>query len=129
MKGLKLAFDGKGGLVLTDQVVEDEACLRQNAAVNLAQIRGSDRCFPDKGTRLLLAGVQGIIFDTQSAQHEANFAALDTLTFMQVHEYTEEVAKLPTTVTVQLTGIALGKLTYRMSFTFPEAAVADTLIL
>lgn len=55
----------------------------QNALVNLGTDQGSDRLYPNRGTRLRQDAISGRMISQRLANHSANFAALRTLTFIQ----------------------------------------------
>lgn len=117
MKGLKLQLSDTGVVELVPEVVEGVECIKQNALVNLLTAVGSDRVYPDRGTRLFAAGTQGIIHDVRSAQHEANFAALDTLTFSRLHEYASQLNDTIENLQLELREIRPGYLRFQAVFT------------
>ncbi len=120
MKSLRVNFKDNGELEITDEVIEDLACLRQNAMINIATNQGTDRTYPTKGTRLLASSTQGVIFDSLSAQHVANFAALSTLTFMRNSEYPEEIERTIETVQLELRQIFPGRISFQASFRYSD---------
>jgi len=85
MTGLKINFKGKCEIVPHEKVDEFPAMV-QNALVCLVTSVGSDKAFPEKGTRLLKQGLQGALINLATATSAAQFAAIDTLFFVNVHE-------------------------------------------
>ena len=85
LKGLKIQIDENGVGDILPETINDIGCTHQNAATIVSTLKGTDKMFPDKGTNLLLAGLRNEMFDSVSAQHIANFAALDTIVFCGKH--------------------------------------------
>lgn len=83
MKGLKITFEATGATISTSEKVEGVAAQVQNSLVNIAQQKGSDKLFPNKGTDIFRQALQGRIAGLQEAHHLSNFAALDTLFFIR----------------------------------------------
>lgn len=81
MRGLKINFD-KGQISIdTNACVTNFDATVQNALVNIATRKGTDRIFPDKGTSILKNAVAGVIVGMNDANHEAQAAAIHTLFF------------------------------------------------
>jgi len=85
LKGLKIQIDESGVGDILPETINDIGCNHQNAAVIVSTMKGTDKMFPAKGTNLLLAGLRNEMFNSISAQHVANFAALDTIVFCGEH--------------------------------------------
>lgn len=86
MYGVRLQFTSRGAAFDFSRPVKDFACTVQDAMVNLGTEAGSDPLFPDRGTYLLLDGVQGRMVNLQWANHAANFAATRTVTFLKSND-------------------------------------------
>lgn len=86
MKGLKLEFTQSGINILTSEMVEGVWANIQGALVNVGTSRGSDKTFVDRGTRLFELAVRNGIPSPNEAQHQSNFAAVDTLFFQREQE-------------------------------------------
>ena len=126
MKGLKLTFTDAGLIEFTAEAVEGLACVRQNAMVVIGTSKGSDAIYPDKGTDLLRSSVRGVAHDVQSAQHVANFAALDVSTFVREHEYPSMAAHTIETLQLELREIAIGYLKFQAVFRFTNGETITT---
>lgn len=83
MKSLKISFESGGGRLLLDETVEDFHAVVQNAMVNIATEKGSDKGDRSRGTNLLRQALQGRVADLLTAQHISNLAALDTLFYLR----------------------------------------------
>lgn len=86
MTGLKLDFTPEGINILTSEMVEGVWANIQGALVNVGTGRGSDKTFVDRGTQLFELAVRNGIPSPNEAQHQANFAAVDTLFFQREQE-------------------------------------------
>lgn len=84
MTGPALDFTGETPTFGTGRIGGFAAAV-QNALVNLGTAQGSDPLYPERGTTLQQAAVEGRLIDLNSAQHNANFAAVDTLAFGRIH--------------------------------------------
>lgn len=90
MKGIKLHMNGDRDTLFDFRApVEGKKHYAQKMLVNLATERGSDPLYPDRGTTLLTGAIGGVIIDTASASHLGNFAALDTVVFVNGGAYPE----------------------------------------
>lgn len=118
MKGLQLKIGDDGKAEIAPRTIADADCVLQNSVVNLLTVKGSDATFPDRGADILLSGLRNVIFDSTSAQHVANFAALSTVTFMREHEYPEEIARTIDALRLSLTEIQPGYLRFSLTHTF-----------
>lgn len=126
MRGLRLTFSQEGPISLNGDAVTDLECIQQNALVNIGTSKGSDAIFPDKGTDLFKAAVGGVIYDIQSAQHAANFAALDTVTFLRDHEYASQSQSTLETLQLNLRVIEVGRLQFQASMVFSNGVTSAT---
>ena len=86
MKSLRVAFDEGGARLVFDETVEGTRNTAQKCLINVGTINGSDSMFADRGTQLLAQAVRSELISENTAQHAANFAALDTLTFVRVND-------------------------------------------
>jgi hypothetical protein len=92
MRGLYLKLTPTGDITLEPEVVNTNLDLiRQNAAIILLTLPGSDDLFPSKGTDLLTDATFGKIIDINSAKHSGNFAALKIKAFINTYEYAENI--------------------------------------
>lgn len=82
MKGLAIDFSPGGPGILLDAYVEGFNTTAQNAMVNLGTDLGSDPMWPERGTNIMRAALQGAVINFTSARHVANFAALSSKTFL-----------------------------------------------
>ena len=83
MRGLRLKFkDNKIEIDFNSPLETVFDCLTQNAVVNVATPKGSDKVFTTKGTDFFNTAVSGGIFNATSASHAANFAAYESKVFI-----------------------------------------------
>lgn len=88
MRGIKLHMNGdRDTLFDFREPVEGKKHYTQKMFVNLATEQGSDPLYPDRGTTLLAGAIGGVIVDTAAAAHLSNFAALDTVVFVNGGAY------------------------------------------
>jgi hypothetical protein len=87
MKGLAIVFEADGATLSSTASVSGFATIAQNGLVNIATIKGSDALYPKRGTALYSGGVAGKIPTYSLAYHAANFAALDTTSFIRSTDY------------------------------------------
>lgn len=119
MKGLYLKFTDSGTITLEPEIVVDNlSLLRQNAAVVLLTIPGTDAVFPDKGTNILLDATFGKVSDFISASHSGNFAAVKLSDYLKDYEYSENTATGNTysAVKINVNTVANGLLKFDMTF-------------
>lgn len=103
-KSLLLEFPESGTRLVTSQAASGAANVFQLVAVNLGTIRGSDPVFPEKGTGFFTSVVRGAIGGQASLQHLAQFAALDTKTFVNDFLPEEEQIEDLTVLTTKRVG-------------------------
>lgn len=84
MRGIGLVFTAYGAYFQFKRRVQGFPATVQNALVNIATNRGSDPCFPERGTNLQRDGVRGRMFSSASAQQSADFASLHTTAFSRM---------------------------------------------
>lgn len=89
MKGLKVNFNSDGITIDTEASVDGLEATIQNALLNIATRKGTDKVFPNKGTDLLHSAVTGKIVGINDANHVSQFAALDTLFFIRQFDITQ----------------------------------------
>lgn len=84
MKDIKVIFDGPYGKTRLDltNYVEGKDLTVQKVLINIPTFKGSDKLYPDKGTSLLQQFIGAVVVNKNAAQHIANFAALDTIYFI-----------------------------------------------
>lgn len=83
MKGVRINFQGsKASLDFKNGLSTTVDCLAQNAVVNTVTKKGSDSIVPKRGTNLGERFFSGVVFNQQSAQHEANFSAVASRRFV-----------------------------------------------
>lgn len=84
MVDFKVIFNGPDGNTRLDltQSVQDKDVTAQKVLINIPTIKGTDFLYPEKGTNLLKQCIGSVIIDSNTAQHIGNFAALDTIYFI-----------------------------------------------
>lgn len=84
MKDIAIVFNGPYGQTYIDlnNSVEDKNVTTQKVLINLATIKGTDHLYADKGTDLLKQCIGAVMVNKNAAQHISNFAALDTIYFI-----------------------------------------------
>lgn len=87
MQDIRITFSGDGSDIDLSAKVEGKALYMQKATVNIATEAGSDAIYEDRGTALLSSAISGAMVDRMMATHYGNFAALDTLSFINLQEY------------------------------------------
>lgn len=91
----ELIFTPEGDVFLaTGATVSGFNASTQHALVNLLSRRGQDPLFPDRGTTIVSRALAGVLIDNRAAEHEANFAAADTLFFGREHDVAASSDKL-----------------------------------
>lgn len=90
MTSLKLSFDASGWDVDFSSSVAELDASAQVALVNIATEFGSDRSAPTAGTKLLSQGLAGLLSNRRAAVHAANWAAAETLEFVNTNSPTDE---------------------------------------
>ena len=89
MIGMTVQLNGLlGWELLPSQAVTQYASTVQNALINVGTVRGQSRSLPEAGTNLLLDGQYGLMNNRQAAAHQANFAAAETMEW--INQYTED---------------------------------------
>lgn len=74
--------------------VEDHSQLAQQCLALSVTYKNSDHLYPDKGTDLI-PGMNNVnIVDGNYAQHLANFAALDILSFLEITDQQDDELKV-----------------------------------
>lgn len=84
MRDFRIIFNGPYGQTRIDleRDVRDKAVTAQKVLINLPIIKGTDQLYPERGTDLLKQCIGAVIVNKNAAQHIANFAALDTIYFI-----------------------------------------------
>ena len=84
MKDIKVIFDGPYGNTRLDLLnqVEGKDLTVQKVLINIPTYKGSDKLYPNKGTSILQQFLGAVVVNKNAAQHIANFAALDTIYFI-----------------------------------------------
>lgn len=85
MNGMKIEFNGKCR-ILPGEKVDGFQALVQNALVCLATTVGTDKAFPEKGTKLVKQGLQGALVNLATANQASQFASIDVLYFINEHD-------------------------------------------
>ena len=83
MKGIKIQFQQNGASFDFSKPVENFENITQNALINTGTQKGSDPIFEDRGTDLFKDAAKGSLVDVNAATHASNFAALETIIFLQ----------------------------------------------
>lgn len=118
MVGLKLNFAPGEVTIDTNSKVTDFDATIQNALVNIATRSGTDKIYPSKGTELLKRALEGRIVGLNSANHEAQVAAVSTLFFSR--EYETDL-----NVNVRLGRVNLSPITYENGLLKLAASFTD----
>ncbi len=88
MKDIRIKFEGSDGTQLVlDKTVEGKSLLEQKYLMNTATTQGTDKIYPNRGTKLLQQAIGGTIVDWNAAMHTGNFAAIDTSYFCTYEEH------------------------------------------
>lgn len=87
MKDIKIQFKGDSSVIDLNSSVTGKETAQQKYLVNLVTEQGSDPLYDDRGTTLLQDAINGLIYNTVSATHVANFATLDTNYFFDSIKY------------------------------------------
>jgi len=82
-KSIRIDFTGNAPKLDFNRPVEGFENTIQRALVNIGTHRNDLNLFENKGTDLLRRGVEGSLISIQAAQHQSNFAAIETLLFMR----------------------------------------------
>lgn len=122
MKGLKLDFSDEGIRLVPFKVVSGKSSISQNALLNIAQTAGSDKAYPDKGTRMLMVAARNGLPTPNRAQHEANFAAVDTLFFSRASD-PEDTPDSLAMCRLALSAFELQRITLDAQFVFIDGVV------
>lgn len=91
MEGLGIDFNKGGAVLSAARKVVDFETIAQNGLVNLATVVGTDEMYPAKGTELYLPSTIGSVTKYEDAYHQSNFAALDTVSFLQATDYEDVI--------------------------------------
>ena len=83
MKDLKIIFDGDSSTIDLGAIVDDKNLYEQKVLVNMVTENGSDKVFPNRGTKLLIDSINGKVYSKTGTVHVGNFAALDTIYFIR----------------------------------------------
>jgi len=120
MKSLRIDFQGDAPKLAFDRPAHGLENSIQNALVNIGTRFGDHNLHSKRGTRLLASGVRGLITSQQTAQHQANFAAIETTRFLEAVTEVE----LPDTDTISKISLIPkdlnvegGRVTLQASFT------------
>lgn len=84
MRDIRIVFNGDNGRTFIDlnKSVSGKLLTAQKCLINIPTLRGSDALYPDKGTTLLQECIGATLVNTTAVTHVANYAALDTLYFI-----------------------------------------------
>lgn len=82
-KDLKVDFNGDSNTIIhLDQTVDGKQTTAQKCLINLASVKGSSSLYSEKGTDFLKGVVSGATVNETYSQHICNFAASDTIYFI-----------------------------------------------
>lgn len=87
MKDIKINFKGDSSVIDLNSFVTGKEVSQQKYLVNIVTEQGSDPLYDYRGTTLLQDAINGLAYNTVSATHVANFAALDTNYFFDSIKY------------------------------------------
>jgi hypothetical protein len=100
MKDLKLNFLEDGVELDLNSSVSGLAASSQVVATSLATSTGSDLFFPERGNDLFVTFARNGLVSKQTAQHEANFAAVGSKVFYNNVSSGEELSRVLLSVSV-----------------------------
>lgn len=83
MRDLKIIFDGDTSTIDFNSLVEDKNLYEQKVLINMVTENGSDKIFPNRGTKMLADSINGKVYSRTGTVHIGNFAALDTIYFIR----------------------------------------------
>lgn len=122
---LKIDFDEKGAVLLFNEQVTGTRNTAQKCLVNVGTLAGSSPMYSFRGTSLLLQAVHGELISVGTAQHAANFAALDTVLFVRNTDDPDRLSDTDrvTDMSLSVTGFSGQLLHLEASITFADATV------
>jgi len=82
VKSISIKFEESGVRLDPSSLVENFDATVQAALVNFGTQASGDRMFPTRGTNLLRQAVRGQLINPREAMHSANFAAIQTVFFL-----------------------------------------------
>lgn len=132
MEDVRIVFNGAAGthIDLTRRV-SGKTLYMQKACVNVATENGTDPLYEDRGTDILSSALNGLILDDITATHYGNFAALDTLNFINFQEYAavQESPDLITDINITLQSLSVDSATvnYSLAFRFADDTASTTI--
>lgn len=105
------------------KMLESQKCL-----LNIGTESNTDFIFTERGTNLFREALSGVIYDTLSAEHSGNLAAVDSLFF--VRENTVNIADPNRVTNIQLflQNIYLYELSYQAVFTYTDGTTITEII-
>ena len=83
LTGIKIVFEEGGARLDFTTPVSGFDTTVQCVLVNIGTNTDTDAIYPDRGTKLLIAGLVGKLFSRNQAVHESNFAAARAKTFLE----------------------------------------------
>lgn len=83
MEGIKIVFEEAGARLDFTAPVTGFDTTVQCVLVNIGTTTGTDKIYPERGTRLLVAGLVGKLFSRNQAVRESNFAAAQAKIFVE----------------------------------------------
>lgn len=124
MRDIKIIFNGSSTRIDLEKYVEGKNLYEQKALVNAVTDQGSDPVYPDRGTTMIADSINGNAYDINRAAHIANFAALDTLYFINYQEYaavqdSPDLIKDIAMSVIEYSG-AEGRIRFSAKFTFAD---------
>lgn len=88
MTDVKVYFNGEDGASIDlTRRVEGKHLYSQKALINVGTEQGTDPLYEERGTTLMTEAIGGYAATDNGALHMGNFAALDTLSFLEENEY------------------------------------------
>ena len=90
-RGLKVNFKDDGAVISLDEEIENLEASTQNALVNVATTKGSDSFTSKKGSSFLSDLRSAGVVNLTEAQHYCNFAAGETLKFVNSSSLEEDL--------------------------------------
>lgn len=131
MNDIEVIFNGPYGktYINLEGKVSGKQVTAQKVLINLATQQGTDKLYPDKGTNLLKQCIGAVMVNENAAQHISNFAALDTLYFINETDNLE--VEDPTglaNVDLKLAGYdaTTGQVSFASTVYFPDDTQTET---
>ena len=127
MKDVRIKFNGENDTVFDwNSPADGKDMYAQKCLINLATERGSDPLYADRGTDLFKSAIGGSLLSNNAIAHAGNFAALNTIMFVNGEDYAAVSGSPDLVHGCRLQPMLLSKnssiLTYKVNFRFADGA-------